>query len=133
MQHAFGQSIENTVSLLEFGQDLSYEEIDLKMPKLSLKYMSVDDVMKPLKFKNKEFRKYKIVLQGTNEDFQIFKKNSRYKELLNDGFKISFKVKKNVEEETIKIEKKNFLDILQNKVNQEHDSELETIFQKFLT
>jgi predicted phosphodiesterase len=81
MQHAFGQSAENTVSILTFFDDeLSYEEVDLHMPKLTIKYLSMSDIMKPLKFKNSNFRKYKIVLQGNNEEFKTFKKNLRYKE-----------------------------------------------------
>jgi DNA repair exonuclease SbcCD nuclease subunit len=133
VQHAFGQSIENTVSILTFEEDeLSYEEIDLKMPKLLIKYMSVDDALKPLKFKNKEFRKYKIVLQGTQEEFQTFKKNKRYKELLEEGFKIAFKLKKIQIFETCNDLKKNFIDILHEKVDNEDDLTLKEIMKKFL-
>ncbi|CCV02214.1 5'-3' deoxyribonucleotidase [Invertebrate iridescent virus 30] len=135
MQHAFGQSIENTVSILNFNnEELSYEEIDLKMPKLTIKYMSVNDVIHRSldKYKNKINRKYKIVLQGTAEEFQTFKKSLKYKELLNDGFKITFKVKSSImvpEDHPIK---KNFIDILNNKIKEEKDPELESIFQQFI-
>lgn len=135
MQHAFGQSIENTVSILNFYDDeLSYEEIDLKMPKLTIKYMSIKDVMQPLdKYKNKKGRKYKIVLQGTNEEFQTFKKCLRYKELLDDGFKITFKVKNNVMvKDTQLTTQKKFIDILNKKIKEEEDPELESILQQFL-
>jgi len=137
MQHAFGQSSENTVSILDWTKDeLAYEEIDLKMPKLTIKYLTINDVMKPLSFKNKEFRKYKIVLEGCQEEFKTFKKNLRYKQLLDEGFKISFKFK-NVEHTCVEgsnwIEpKKKFIEILQEKVKNEKDPDLERIFQKFL-
>lgn len=135
MQHAFGQSIENTVPILTFTNDeLSYEEIDLKMPKLTIKYLSVEDVMKPLKFKNKEFRKYKIVLHSTcTEEFQTFKKTLRYKQLLDEGFKITFKLKNVISEGSSVDTPLNFIDILHQKIKDEQDPDLESIFSKFVT
>lgn len=135
MQHAFGQSVENTVSILSFGLvELDYEEVDLKMPKLIIKYLSITDVMKPLKYTNKEFRKYKLVLEGSQEEFQTFKKNIRYKQLLEEGFKISFKIKNIKFDNTLDSvsSKKNFLDILNQKILDECDPELDVIFKKFV-
>lgn len=134
MQHAFGQSVENTVSILTFFKnELSYEEIDLKMPKLTIKYLSIDEVMQPLKFKNTEFRKYKIVIQGDQEEFQTFKKTKRYKELLDEEFKITFKLKNLVVEQASKsIHKKSFIDVLSSKIKEENDPDLEPILKKFV-
>lgn len=135
MQHAFGQSTENTISSLCFkDEELMYEELDLKMPKLTIKYISMEDIMKPLKFKITEFKKYKIVLQGTQEEFQTFKKNQRYKQLLEEGFKITFKIK-NDELNTPSIStitKKGFLEVLNEKIEKEDDSDLFEIYKKFL-
>jgi hypothetical protein len=134
MQHAFGQSSENTISLITFSdQNTNYEEIDLEMPKLTIKYLTTSDIMKPLKFKNKEFRKYKIVLQGTQEEFKTFKKNSRYKQLLDEGFKITFKIKNlKLNQESYIEPKKKFIDILQEKVKNENDPHLEQILRSFI-
>lgn len=133
MQHAFGQSVENTVSILTFlGDELSYEEVDLQMPKLIIKYLSVSDAMQPLKFKNKEFRKYKIVLQGTHEEFKTFKKNLRYKQLLEEGFKITFKVEECNTSSKLVETRKTFLDILDEKIRDENDGELERIYKRFI-
>lgn len=135
MQHAFGQSIENTVSILSFNpNELSYEEVDLKMPKLIIKYISVCDIMKPLKYENKKFRKYKLVVEGNQEELLIFKKNPRYKQLLDEGFKITLKIKNLIVQDTITTiaNKKNFLDILYGKIEAEGDPELETIFKRFM-
>lgn len=134
MQHAFGQSIENTVSILSFYDGMfHYEEIDLKMPKLSIKYMSIQDIMQPLdKYKNKKYKKYKLVLQGTNEEFQTFKKSTRYKELLNDNFKITFKIKNKLMVEDMLKTKKKFIDILNEKIKEEEDPELESLLQQLL-
>lgn len=134
MQHAFGQSVENTVTILTFfEQKFSYEEIDLQMPKLSIKYISVKDIMTPLKFQNTEFKKYKIVLLGTQEEFKTFKKNKRYKELLDEGFQITFKLENIMVVETSNfITKKKFIDILCDKINAEEDLQLEQIFKSFV-
>jgi DNA repair exonuclease SbcCD nuclease subunit len=132
MQHAFGQSVNNTVSMIYFNdENIQYNEIDLKMPKLIIKYLNMQDVMKPLNFKITDFKKYKIVLNGTNEEFQTFKKNKKYKQLLDEGFKITFKLK-NIEEVThdTKIIK-NFRTILHDKIKEENDHELETIYLSF--
>jgi DNA repair exonuclease SbcCD nuclease subunit len=135
MQHAFGQSVENTVSILTFSANelLQFEEIDLKMPKLTIKYISIDDALKPLNFKNKEFRKYKLVIGGTQEEFQTFKKNLRYKQLLDEGFKITFKLKCVATPSLDCIEsKKNFIDVLHEKIRSENDDTLDLIFRKFV-
>jgi DNA repair exonuclease SbcCD nuclease subunit len=134
MQHAFGQSSENTISLITFSdQSMNYEEIDLEMPKLTIKYLTTSEIMKPLKFKNKEFRKYKIVLQGTHEEFKNFKKNSRYKQLLDEGFKITFKIKNLKLNQQSYIEPtKKFIDILQEKIKNENDPHLEQILNSFI-
>jgi len=133
MQHAFGQSVENTVSVLTIStRELSYEEIDLKMPKLTIKYLSVDDVMKPLKFKITDFRKYKIVVQGTQEEFKTFKKNKRYKELLSEGYKLSFKLVQDTLTSDDCVQQKKFTDILYEKVMLENDLQLEQIYKNFI-
>jgi 3',5'-cyclic AMP phosphodiesterase CpdA len=135
MQHAFGQSVENTITVLSFGHlQLDYEEIDLKMPKLTIKYLSISDAMKPLKYTNREFRKYKLVLEGSQEECQTFKKNIRYKQLLEEGFKISFKIKNimvNKSLDSLDSQKK-FIDILNQKIKDECDPELDTILKKFV-
>jgi len=142
MQHAFGQSTGNTVSLLILDngmvepfnkENLDYEEVDLKMPKLIIKYLSVDDIMEPLKFEISEFKKYKLVLQGTQEEFTTFKKKARYKQLLKEGFKISFKIK-NTPQEMVQgnQESKKFLQVLYDKINAEKDPQLELICKKFV-
>lgn len=146
MQHAFGQSSENTISVISFApaahneghpdimHEVTCEEIDLGMPKLTIRYLNVSDAMKPLSFQNKEHRRYKIVIQGTQEEFKAFKKNARYKQLLDDGFKVTFKTKNlNIIKETcIEQPKKKFIDILQDKVKKENDPDLELIYHSFV-
>ena len=137
MQHAFGQSSENTVSIITCPLDShvadSVQEIDLGMPKLTIKYLDVNDAMKPLKFDNTEFRRYKIVLRGSQEEFQSFKRNVRYKQLLEQGFKITFKLRTRMNEECNIVEhRKKFLEVLQEKIKNENDPDLERIFYSLI-
>jgi DNA repair exonuclease SbcCD nuclease subunit len=135
LQHAFGQSENNTISLLTFckAEPLKYEEIDLKMPKMYIKYITVEKAMGKLKYKNTELEKYKLVVRGTLEEFKNFKKSSRYNELLKADFKIVFKTN-HVEEKLadIGIERKKFIDILNEVVTAEGDLELENIYREFM-
>lgn len=130
MQHAFGQSVDNTVSIIYFNEvNTKYEELGLKMPRLFIKYLKIEDVLEPLKFKNTDFKKYKIVLNGTNEEFQSFKKNKRYKDLLDEGYKITFKLKTiDCSSSDIKQVVKSFKAILYEKIKEENDHDLENIF-----
>jgi len=139
MQHAFGQSTGNTISFITIDSNeplnknnLKYEELDLCMPKLIIKYMTVDEVMRPLNFENSELKKYKIVLQGTQEEFTVFKKKSRYKELLNKEFKLAFKIKNNQQIGQNNQETKKFLQVLKEKIMIEKDPQLEQIYEKFI-
>lgn len=134
MQHAFGQSSSSTISLLTFSsQELAYEEIDLRMPKLTIKYISINDIQKPLKFKITDYKKYKIVLQGNQEEFQTFKKSLRYKELLKEGYKIVFKLNKIGIDNGPDVPKKKFIDILRDKIVAENDDQLNHISNTFLS
>jgi DNA repair exonuclease SbcCD nuclease subunit len=134
MQHAFGQSVDNTITLLTFSPEepMVYEEIDLHMPKLVIKYLSIEDAMKPLE--KKLNKRYKLVIHApTQEDFLMFKKTLRYKQLLKEEFKIVFKLKTLLTKEPhelIKEERKKFLNILKDKIKE--DKTLEKIFEKFI-
>jgi DNA repair exonuclease SbcCD nuclease subunit len=136
MQHAFGQSVDNTVSVLTWSKStrsMSYEELDLDMPKLTIKYLSVAGVMEPLKFEQTDLKKYKIVVQGNQNEFEIFKKNKRYKDLLQDGFKVVFKIKDNGQMACCpSIVRKKFTEVLRSKVAMEQDAELDVIHETFM-
>jgi DNA repair exonuclease SbcCD nuclease subunit len=131
MQHAFGQSVDNTISLLSFGKEFGVEEIDLKMPKLIIKYLTVKRALEPLKYKNTEDKKYKLAVKGTMEEFKTFKKSLRYKELLNENFKVVFKVKECKVVECQTTETKKFIDILYHLVKIENDPDLYQIYSGF--
>jgi hypothetical protein len=67
------------------------------------------------------------------EEFQTFKKTLRYKQLLDEGFKITFKLKNMISECSSVDTPLNFIDILHQKIKDEQDPDLESIFSKFVT
>ena len=143
MQHAFGQSVDNTVSIIEWVKDsgqcrIEYDEIDLKMPRLVIKYLSVKDAeRKSVKYRQSDSKKYKLVLKGAHEEFQAFKKSLRYKELIEDGVKVVFKVdsKAVIDSAAAGVEavvQKKFLDILDEKIRSERDNELDIVYRSLV-
>lgn len=137
MQHAFGQSVSNTVSIIIFHKD-SYdvEEIDLKMPKMVIKYINVNELQQRVtKFQITDMKKYKLVLDGTIEEFRTFKKKSLYKDLITQGFKIVFKPSTENKPNIQLLEKKDitFTQILKDKITNENDQELIKIYNTFLS
>jgi len=93
MQHAFGESEKNHVSLVTIDNgEISYEEIDLELPRKKLVYKDVEDMDEYIAPTTED--KVKIVVSGVYEQFKAFKKSSKYKTLVSGGVKIVFKPKK---------------------------------------
>jgi DNA repair exonuclease SbcCD nuclease subunit len=139
MQHAFGQSVDNTVSIIEWLIEpnrtrIEYDEIDLKMPRLVIKYLDIKEAFKSVKYKQSDNKKYKLVLKGSHEEFQSFKKSLRYKELVADGVKVVFKtVSTTLAPVDVKVViQKTFLDILDEKIRYEHDNELDIVYRSLI-
>lgn len=138
MQHAFGQSTQNTVSVLEWVDGkMNFDEIDLEMPNLTIKYLSVKEAMEPLKFEQTEFNRYKIVVRGEQSELEFFKTSSRRKCLATKGYKIAFKlVEQQPVDERVNVgeqyqQLKNFETLLHEKVALENDHLLVAVLKKF--
>lgn len=101
MQHAFGESEKNIISILSFndkinkGTNLTYclEEIDLQLPRKKIIYLDVEDI-ETFELNNQNSDHIKITLSGNYEQFKALKKNKKYKDLIDKGLKIVFKPKK---------------------------------------
>ena len=140
MQHAFGQSVENTVSALIFSRckktnmsSLAVEELDLKMPRLKIKYLDMEKIYQPLKFEITPETKYKIVLTGTQPEFHNFKKSLVYKTLIDSGYILSFKLATILNPWTtadLINDSKKFSCILYDKIKD--DVDLKKLFEQFI-
>jgi len=103
LQHAFGESGNNTVAMLSFskpGKKYSLEEIDLGLPGKKIIYTDVAEIQDYVPKKG-EKDQVKITVSGNYEEFKSLKKTAKYKEIIKTGTKIVFKPKKiTVEEKT---------------------------------
>jgi DNA repair exonuclease SbcCD nuclease subunit len=93
MQHAFGESDKNHISLVTIDKgEISFEEIDLNLPRKKLVYKDVEDMDDYIVPETKD--KIKIVVSGIYEQFKAFKKSAKYKSLISRDIKIVFKPKR---------------------------------------
>jgi DNA repair exonuclease SbcCD nuclease subunit len=117
MQCAFGEP-DKIVALIEFSDNKTYQksEIKLNLPKKRIIYADIDDI-DSLEIKETEDT-IKLSISGTYEEFKIFKKSKKYKEIMKNGTKIIYKAKKNKSDLNEKSEDftGNFNEILHNLV-----------------
>ena len=126
LQHAFGESEDNTIAILEFGksrQKYNLIEYDLDMPKKKIVYTTIDDIEKVKPCINSNV---KLTISGDDyNEFKAFKKTEKYKNLVESGAKVVFKTipqAKNsnvVDEEG---EKPNFKDVVYSLCLKEPDT-----------
>tara|TARA_B100000401_G_scaffold187537_1_gene126168 strand:+ start:813 stop:1820 length:1008 start_codon:yes stop_codon:yes gene_type:complete len=123
MQHAFGESEKNVIPVFTWNESNHYElkEIDLDLPRKKIVYKDVDDLdsleIKPT------IDKVKISLHGNYEQFKVFKKSKKYKDLIDKGIVIVYKYdKKKINNESYK--DCDFMDVLNDIVEKEKNAYL---------
>ena len=112
LQHAFGESEKNIIPVISFlEEDYNIREEDLGLTRKKILYVDIENI-NDFKLPDTE-DKLKIKLSGNYEEFKVFKKTQKYKELSKRGIKIVYKHKK-IEEEKIDINTSDFLKIMNN-------------------
>jgi hypothetical protein len=98
LQHAFGESENNTVAIMTLKHDRQFEliEQDLGLPKKKIVYTSIDNVQKAMvKAETAGTDNIKLTITGTDySEFKAFKKTETYRQLLDSGTKVVFKTQK---------------------------------------
>lgn len=91
IQHAFGESHDKTISLCHFDDIIRIENLDLQLPRKKILYMDMDQINEfvPPPTKNR----LRVTLSGTYEEFKVFRKSKKYKNLINDGIKVVYRHK----------------------------------------
>jgi predicted phosphodiesterase len=119
MQHAFGESANKTVALLTFKGSKGHklQKIDLEMRKKKIVYLGIKEVKG---FKIDPDTDVKLVLKGTPEEFKVFRRSTRYKELQSGGVKVSFFPTVKIDDAKGPIQKKSVLDILEEMIKKEN-------------
>lgn len=93
IQHAFGESHNKTVALCQVSDSgITIEELSLGMPQKHIKYMNIESIesFAPVLKDNDAIR---ITLDSSVEEFKVFRKTKKYKELVSKGIKIVHRVK----------------------------------------
>lgn len=133
LQHAFGESEKNIIPIITTnGKSVRYDlnEVDLELPRKKIVYMDVatiDEYVPPV-----SGDKIKVTLSGSYDEFKVFKKTSKYKDLIDKGLKVVFKPKKNKKEDSVDntiLEDTNFRDVLYEIISAEKDTSLYEIYE----
>lgn len=135
IQHAFGESDDKTILKLTFDKEIKIEEINLNLRKKKILYMNIDDLENFDLDSLKENVEYKLTIDGSKEEFEVFKKTQKYK-TLNKKVKIVFKHKRSVilekkekvENNNKTLKSENFNDILEKLVKQEDNPYIIDLF-----
>lgn len=136
LQIAFGESEKNVIPLITFTENEHLvDEIDLMLPRKKIVYVDLEkaeDIV--IDSTTKDSLKYTI--KGEQEDFKVFKKSKKYKEMVKAGAKISFKSDKNKEskqqEFISNIEGKDFKTILRSLVVKEDNKYILDLFNELV-
>jgi DNA repair exonuclease SbcCD nuclease subunit len=136
LQIAFGESEKNVIPLITFTENEHIvDEIDLMLPRKKIVYVDLEkaeDIV--IDSTTKDSLKYTI--KGEQEDFKVFKKSKKYKEMVKAGAKISFKSDKNKEskqqEFISNIEGKDFKTILRSLVVKENNKYILDLFNELV-
>ena len=137
MQHAFGESADKTILEMTLSNDNPpiYSEIDLNLPKKKIIYMEMNELEKFDVSTLKTNTEYKLTIDGSYEEFEAFRKTSKYKNITKKGIKIVFKHKRlfiaekkeQVKEKTRVKDSKSFKKILEELIKKENNSLLDDL------
>jgi DNA repair exonuclease SbcCD nuclease subunit len=129
IQHAFGESHDKTIALCHFNKKIQVDSIDLNLPRKKIIYMDMDKISsyKP----STDDTKIRITLTGTYEEFKVFRKSKKYKELIKQNIKIIYKPKNLGECHHTTSE--NFYEILYGIIQSEENEHLTQLYNQLIT
>lgn len=91
LQHAFGESHDKTITACVLHDNqIEINSIDLGLPHKQILYLNLDQVQEfspDLTSKDK----LRVTLSGTYEEFKVFRKSTKYKELLGKNIKVVYR------------------------------------------
>jgi DNA repair exonuclease SbcCD nuclease subunit len=123
LQHGYSESSKKRI-LYASTNPMNFEEINLHLQRKLIVYKNFDNIEK---YTPPENSLVKIVLAGNSEQFKIFRKSKKYKDLLRANCKISFDAE-TLNTEIPVTQKTNIIDILNDIVKKEKDEYLSKAF-----
>ena len=131
MQHAFGESEKNIIPVIvTSGKFDKYflNEVDLELSRKKIVYLDVNTIDEYVPPVTED--KIKVTLSGVYDEFKVFKKTAKYKDLIDKGVKVVFKPKKHKkQDEDVVLEDTNFRDVLYGIVSAQKDSFLYEVYE----
>lgn len=147
-QHSFGEHDEKYIYLLNInGEDIKHNNVNISFLQsnmnkidlnLSKKITIKSDVTNVNDIVFKKTDDYiRLVLDGNYEEFKVFKKSKKYKEIVNKGIKVVYKPKKlniisNLNEQTNDKKELSFMSILNDIICKEKNETLSIIFNEII-
>lgn len=133
IQHAFGESFNKTVIMLNLSENVSFEKIDLQLPKkkiLEKTLENIEQIQEKVR-ENDDETAYRVNVKATASEFKTFKKTKVYKELVKQGVKITLKNQREiVDVKESKSVDQGFRNILFDLIKD--DLELVSIYKEFI-
>ena len=127
MQHAFGESEKNIIPYfeLEENHNIKLEEFNLGLSRKRIIYIDANDLEEYVIPKTND--QIRLTVSGTFEQFKVFKKSKKYKELVKSGLKVIYKAKK---QKLPEIKANDFVKILKELVQRENNEILSNDFRE---
>lgn len=129
IQHAFGESHEKTITLCHFANSIVFESVDLNLPRKKILYMDIQQIQSytPPDTSNH----LRVTLSGTVEEFKVFRKSRKYKELIKKNIKVVYR-QRNMSE-TKSVMNENFYDILYSLVKAEKNTHMLQLYNEIIS
>jgi DNA repair exonuclease SbcCD nuclease subunit len=145
-QIAYGEGDDKTISLVVINEEIDIKEINLELPTKRIIYMDVEDIEKKIdKLNIKSNEEIKLVVSGDEIYFKEYKKTDKLKKMLESkGIKkIIFKKKdlkidnqldekSSLNNEDIKKDKNDFLELLDYMIKEDKDEELYKLYKNIV-
>lgn len=130
MQHAFGESHDKTITLCEFSNNIKVKKVDLNLPKKRILYMDISELKNYVVRHTKD--KIRITLSGSYEEFKVFSKSKKFKELVKNNIKVVYKNRDiQTTHHTTKVNE-NFYENLWRLVEEEGNEYMKTLYKEIV-
>lgn len=132
IQHAFGESKNNTIALVTVDDNISIEEISLNLPLKRIIYIDSSNFEQYQLNPGKD--KIKLTISGTYSEFKSIRKTKKYRNTIKKGIKIVFKPKNPPvsDENNSNVNETNFTEILRKLVYEIKDNELHNTYERLI-
>jgi DNA repair exonuclease SbcCD nuclease subunit len=133
LQHAFGESSDKGIVYCSISDSqIDVFSIQLNVPRKKILYMNLNE-LKLFSVEPNDLTQYRITVECFIDEFKQFKKDKKYKELIQKGIKIVLKQRNHSVSAQKNIKHESFRDILYRLVEQQNDTNMKEIYKSLIT